>query len=283
MAINYEGLLSVRNGGTWRYSDRETMLYALGIGMGREPMNEKELPFVFEKNLKAIPTMATVMGDTYDDSSLTLHGVNVGMIVHGEERLTLHRPLPAEATITYDQRVREVVDKGKDRGALIISQTDAKLEDGAPLYTLHRIAFARADGGFGGPKEGAPVPQAIPERKPDFVCELDTRPDQALLYRLSGDRNYLHADPATARMAGFDRPVLHGLCSYGTACRAIISTICNYDPTRIRSFDVRFSAPVFGGDTLVTEIWNEGSFLAFRTKVKERDVVVLNNGRCNIS
>jgi acyl dehydratase len=278
--LNYEGILNLRLHKTVRYSDRDTMLYALCVGAGHDPLNEKELPFVYEKNLAVLPSMATVLADTFDDPMLAREGVNVVLLLLGEERLTLHRPLPSQATITYDVRVKEVVDKGKDKGALIVTETEATLDDATPLYTLQRIVFARGDGGFGGPAEGAPPAQPVPVRKPDTICTFDTRPDQPLFCRLLGDRTPLHAEPAVFRAAGFERPLLHGLTSYGMACRAILSTQCNYDVTRIKSFNGRFSSPAFGGDTLAVEIWDEGSYAAFRVKVKETDVVVLSNGRC---
>jgi acyl dehydratase len=154
---------------------------------------------------------------------------------------------------------------------------------GDKLATLIGTTFARGDGWFGGPKDGAPEPHQLPTRAPDLVHECDTRADQAFIYALSGDRNPLHRDPKVAKMAGFPRPILHGLCSYGTACRAIISTICKYDPKKITSFDVRFSSPVFPGETIVTEMWVDGNIVSYRSKLKERDVVVLNNGRCTIA
>jgi acyl dehydratase len=141
--------------------------------------------------------------------------------------------------------------------------------------------FARGDGGFGGSPDGGPALHTIPDRAPDLVKECDTRPDQALLYALSGDRNPLHRDPNFAKLVGFPRPILHGLCSYGTACRAVLSTVAEYQPERIRQFDVRFSKPVFPGETLVVEMWQDGSAISYRASVKERPgTVVLNNGLC---
>jgi acyl dehydratase len=159
-----------------------------------------------------------------------------------------------------------------------------RLKDtGEKLCTLSSTTFARGDGGFGGPKEGAPEPHAIPDRKADLVHDCDTRPDQAFLYALSGDRNPLHRDPKVAKMAGFPRPILHGLCTYGTACRAIVSTVCHYDAAKITGFDVRFSAPVFPGETIATEMWVDGNIVSFRCKVKERDLMVINNGKCTLA
>ena len=154
---------------------------------------------------------------------------------------------------------------------------------GEKLYTMVGSTFARGDGGFGGPKDGAPEPHVLPTRAPDVVHEADTRPDQAFLYAMSGDRNPLHRDPNVAKMAGFPRPILHGLCTYGTACRSVISTVCKYDPTKITGFDVRFSAPVFPGETIVTEMWVDGNIVSYRSKSKERDIVVLNNGKCTLA
>ncbi|HYS46332.1 MAG TPA: MaoC family dehydratase, partial [Rhizomicrobium sp.] len=152
---------------------------------------------------------------------------------------------------------------------------------GDKLFTIVSSIFARGDGGFGGSSNGGPALHEIPQRAPDLVTECDTRPDQAFLYALSGDRNPLHRDPAFARMVGFPRPILHVLCSYGSACRAVLSTVAQYQPERIQQFDVRFSKPVFPGETLVVEIWQDGTAISYRASVKERPgTVVLNNGLC---
>ena len=284
MPINYDELMQATSTGlTASYGDRETMLYALGIGFGRDPMNEAELPFVYENGLKAIPTMATVIG-WGAGNIMAKSGINYLMVVHGEQRVTLHKPLPSAADVTMDERVLGVFDKGADKGAVLVTERVMKeAKSGDKLCTLVSSTFARGDGGFGGPKDGAPEPHKLPDRKPDLVHECDTRPDQAFIYALSGDRNPLHRDPNVAKMAGFPRPILHGLCTYGTACRAVISTVCKYDATKITGFDVRFSAPVFPGETIVTEMWLDGPVVSFRSKVKERDVVVLNNGKCTLA
>ena len=282
MPVTHEGLMSLKaEGDTFTYTDRETMLYALGVGMARDPLNEEELRFVYENDLKTIPTMASVIA--WGQSTIGQAGINYLMVVHGEQRLTMHRPLPAAATIISDERVIAAVDKGPGKGALIYTEKVIRLKgSNEKLCTTGGTIFARGDGGFGGPSSGGPEPHAIPERKADAVCDTDTRVDQALLYRLSGDRNPLHSDPKIARMAGFPKPILHGLCSYGTACRAVLKTMCNYDHTMITGFDVRFSSPVFPGETIVTEMWKDGNVVSFRSKVKERDVLVINNGRCTL-
>lgn len=283
MPINYDALMQLKTeGAEFRYGDRETMLYAQGVGFGRDPLNEKELPFVYENGLRAVPTMATVFA--WGHSPIARSGVNFMMLVHGEQRLTLHKPLPAYGEIVADERIVGAWDKGKDKGALIVSEKAIRdKKTGEKLCTLQGSAFCRGDGGFGGPKEGAPEPHPLPARTPDLVHEADTRPDQAFLYALSGDRNPLHRDPGFARMAGFPRPILHGLCTYGTACRSILSSLCDYDPAKITGFDARFSAPVFPGETIVTEMWVDGSVASFRSRVKEREVVCLNNGKCTLA
>ncbi|MBN9566587.1 MAG: MaoC family dehydratase N-terminal domain-containing protein [Alphaproteobacteria bacterium] len=283
MAINYEELMQAKSTGVEAsWGDRETMLYALGIGFMRDPMDTRELQFAYENDLKAVPTMATVIG-WGASSTMARSGINYLMVVHGEQRLTLHKPLPSAATVLIDERVIGAFDKGKDKGAVIVIEKvlrDKKSND--KLCTLVGTTFARGDGGFGGPKDGAPAPHTLPTRAPDLSHECDTRPDQAFIYALSGDRNPLHRDPNVAKMAGFPRPILHGLCTYGTACRAVISSVCKYDAQKITGFDVRFSSPVFPGETIVTEMWVDGSVVSFRSKVKERDVVVLNNGKCTL-
>lgn len=283
MAIDYDKLMASKTlGQEFQYGDRETMLYALGVGFGRDPLDAKELPFVYEKNLRTVPTQATVIA--WGAGGMANSGINYLMVVHGEQKLTLHKPLPAAAKISVDSSVIGAWDKGKDKGAIIVTESVIReRQSGDKLCTLQSTIFARGDGGFGGPREGAPEPHKLPERQPDMTVETDTRPDQALLYRLSGDRNPLHSDPDFAKAAGFPKPILHGLCTYGTTCRAIISSpICNYDPTLITGFDVRFSSPVFPGETIAVDLWKDGNIVSFRARVKERDVVVINNGKCTL-
>ena len=290
MAIDYEQMMQSKTQGLEAsYGDREVMLYALGVGFQRDPMDERELPFTYERDLQVVPTFATVIPTGRPPrgaaaGSNPMSGINYLMVVHGEQRVTIHKPLPPACEVVSDTRVIGVWDKGKDKGAIIVNERVIKEKaTGDKLATLVGTTFARGDGGFGGPKDGAPEPHQLPTRAPDLVHACDTRADQAFIYALSGDRNPLHRDPAIAKRAGFPRPILHGLCSYGTACRAIISTICKYDPKKITGFDVRFSSPVFPGETIVTEMWVDGSTVSFRSKLKERDVVVLNNGKCTLA
>ena len=280
MALNYEKLMALRRtGDRFSYTDRETMLYAIGIGMSRDPYDENELAYTFERGkLKTVASMATVLQRI---PLLKDCGYDFSKVVHGEQRLTLHRPLEPEGEIVVDSRVLSAFDKGPGKGAVINSELAARsARDDAPLYTLVSTTFARGDGGFGGPNGAGLKPHEIPERKPDLTAAAETRIDQALLYRLSGDRNPLHADPELAKRVGFPVPILHGLCTYGTACRTILKEVAKYDHTRIRSFDVRFSAPVYPGETILTDIWVDNCVVSFRCRLQQREAIVINNGKC---
>lgn len=288
MAINYEHIMSLKSEGTESsFGDRETMLYALGIGFGRDPMNEAELPFVYEgvndpNYLKTVPTMATVL--QWGGGAMRNSGINYLMVVHGEQRVTLHRPLPSAGTIVSDERIIGAFDKGAGKGAVIVSEKKIRLkETNEPLCTLVSSTFARGDGGFGGPSSGAPEPHPIPERKPDATYEAAILQDQAFVYALSGDRNPLHRDPKIAKAAGFPKPIIHGLCTYGTTCRAIITNVLNYDAAKITGYDVRFSAPVFPGETVLVDVWKDGNVVSFRARLKEREIVAINNGKCTLA
>jgi acyl dehydratase len=279
--INYEKLIGLRlEGERFRYTDRDTMLYAVSIGMGRDPLDADELPYVFESPaLKTVPSLATVLTRI---PLLKDCGYDYTKVVHGEQRLALHRPLPPGGELIADARVVAAYDKGPGKGALIYTQTDVRLaEGGAALYTLLSCTFARGDGGFGGPAGAGPEPHAIPARAPDLAETFETRAEQALLYRLNGDRNPLHADPALARRVGFPAPILHGLCTYGIACRAILKLAAGYDHRRILALDVRFSKPVYPGEAIETQLWIDGSTVSFRCRVPKRDgAVVIDHGRC---
>lgn len=283
MALNYEKLMATKQEGMrFSYSERETLLYAVSVGMGRDPLDEKELPFVFEKTpLKTVPSMASVLTRS---SLLRDSGYDYTKVVHGEQRITLERPLPSAGELIADARVVGAFDKGPGKGAVIFSESKVRsAADNTPMFTIVSATFARGDGGFGGPAGPAPAVHELPTRKPDMSVALETRADQALLYRLNGDRNPLHADPDLAKRAGFPVPILHGLCTYGTACKAILKAVCDYDHTRMRSLDVRFSAPVYPGETIITDMWVDGPVVSFRCRLKERDVTVINNGKCTLA
>ncbi|PYF03294.1 acyl dehydratase [Rhodopseudomonas faecalis] len=281
MSSRYDELMALRSlGQAYAYSDREVMLYACGIGMGTDPLNEQELAFVNEASyaarpLKVVPTFASVAAWGAGPGDMKL---NMLMLVDGERDIRFHQKLPVAARITADSRVTGVWDKGADKGAVIQTETVLRDDSGAALATLVASRFARGDGGFGGPSDGQPAPHAVPSRAPDLRVEIATRPDQALLYRLCGDRNPLHSDPEFARRAGFPRPILHGLCSYGITCRAVLQTYADYDPAAFKRHAARFSAPVFPGETVSVALWKDGDVVSLEAAVKERGVTVIRNG-----
>jgi acyl dehydratase len=264
------------------YTDRDAMLYALGVGFCSTSGDTKELPYAFESPaLKTVPTFASMLppGDFLADS-----GGNAAQVLLAGLRLELYRPLPAAADLMVNRRMLAVDDKGAVQGAMIVVQSEVRMaKDDTALFTLESTLIARSDGGIGGPRGMPPERHTLPTRDPDLSCASATRPDQALLFRLSGDRNPLHADPEAARKAGFPRPLLHGRCTYGIACRAILNTICDYDHTLITGFEARFCAPVYPGDTLTTDMWQDRNIVSFRCSVKARNSVVLSNGKCTLA
>lgn len=288
MRIDSNHVMSMQKVGVeYSFSDKDTIIYALGIGFGRDPLNYQELVFVYEKNLKAIPTMATVIA-AGSNPDLVSAGINSAMVVHGEQRVKIFQPLPPSAQIVVDSRVVGLFDKGAEKGAVIVMETDIRLrESGILICKNTTTAFAKGNGGFSLPgqeKQGVQTAvHPIPDRPPDYICTLDTREDQALLYRLSGDRNPLHVDPEFAKAAGFERPILHGLCTYGMCCRAIVQTVCDHDASIIREFDARFSAPVTPGDELEIEIWEDDNIISFRAWVRSGQTKVIDNGRCIVT
>ena len=285
MPIKYDELMALKNlGQKYAYTDREVMLYAYGIGMGADPMDEKELAFVNEavaspRALKVVPTFASVAAWGAGPGEMNLNRV---MVVDGERDITFHKPLAVAADIVADSTVLDAFDKGKDKGAVIRHKTVLRNEKGEELATLVASRFARGDGGFGGPSEGQPEPHKVPSRGPDKTIDISTRPDQALVYRLCGDRNPLHADPAVAKAAGFPRPILHGLCTYGICCRAVLQAYCGFEPARMRSLSVRFSAPVLPGDRIVVRLWKDQDVVSFEASVPARNVTVIKSGRSHI-
>ena len=276
MPIAYPDVLSLKaENQPYAWTEKETMLYALGVGMGADPMDEAELRFVYERDLKPVPTLASVVAWGAGPGWMNINPV---MVVDGERDITFHKPMPTAADITADSRVLGVYDKGKDKGAVIVNETTLKDKAGEPIATLRSSIFARGDGGFGGPSEGQPAPHQTPQRAPDQTVDIATRADQALIYRLSGDRNPLHSDPEFARMAGFPRPILHGMCTYGITCRAVLQTYAEYDPTRFKRHAARFSSPVFPGETISVDLWQDGGEISFEARVKARGVTVIKNG-----
>jgi acyl dehydratase len=262
---------------------RDTILYALGVGLGADPCDRDQLRFVYEENLQALPTMAIILGYPGPWHTRADTGITRSHVVHGEQGFTIHRPLPVEGAVTGKTRVTGVIDKGKDKGALVMTACEVRDPAAGDLIcTLTSTTFCRADGGFGGPTGPAKEPHPVPDTPPHQVCDLPTLPQAALIYRLSGDTNPLHADPAYAAKAGFRMPILHGRCTFSVAGHALLKTCCGYDPARFRSMEGRFSSPVYPGETIRTEMWRDGDVVTFRSTVPARGVTVLNNGRAQV-
>lgn len=268
------------------YSARDTILYALGLGLGRDPLDAAQLRHTYERELVALPGMAAVLASPgFWMRERTELGIDVVKLVHGEQSLTLHHPLPAAGCVVGRSRVLRVVDKGPGKGAVVHVEkhlTDA--DGGRALATCEQVLFLRGDGGFSAQgvtsDEPAPPLPATPDTPPDRTLDLPTRPEAALIYRLSGDLNPLHADPAVAARAGFPRPILHGLATWGMVCHAVVAERCGADVAQLHRFAARLSAPVYPGETLRLELWQLGpDEVALRARVTERDVVVLSHGR----
>jgi acyl dehydratase len=284
MALDYDELMATSVVDLpHSYSDMHSMLYAISVGMGRDPVMPRELPYVYEQGspLQTMPSMATVLVPNMFPPDL---GWDFSQVLHVEQRLELYRPLPPAGDLLITRRIAAAYDRGPTHGALVLFEAEARLaKDDTALFTIGNTIMARADGGFGGPRGKGPAAHRVPRREPDLSCDLDTRADQALLYRLNGDRNPLHADPELAKQVGYPVPILHGLCSYGVACHAILKTICDYDFTLIRGMDARFSSPVLPGDTITTDMWQDGNVISFQCSVKDRDVIVIRNGKCTLA
>lgn len=266
------------------YTDKDSILYALSIGLGQDPVDPAQLPFVYEAGLKVFPTMAAVLGYPGFWMQDPKAGITWVKLVHGEQRMRFHHAFPAAGEVIGRSRVTHVIDKGSDKGALVV--VERKLYNAADetlLATVEQTTFCRADGGFG---QGDEPPEALPKAPasaPDLVCELPTLPQAALLYRLNADPNPLHVDPAVARQAGYPQPILHGLCTYGVAAHAIVKTLCGYDPERLAYLNTRFSAPFFPGETLAVDMWKgDKGRVQFQARSVERGIVVLSNGIAGI-
>ncbi|WP_251863986.1 MaoC/PaaZ C-terminal domain-containing protein [Achromobacter sp. Marseille-Q4962] len=285
MPLNYDTIKNWRfDEVRQRYDEKDAMLYALGIGLGQDPMDTAQLRYVYEKDLLAFPTMAVVLGYPGFWVRDPRAGIDWVKVVHGEQRLTLHAPLPPAGLVVGRSRNTHVIDKGADRGAIIVNERTLHDEGGNLLATVRQSTFCRGDGGFGQGDEAPPALPPAPEGEPDLRCELPISPRAALLYRLNADRNPLHADPEVARQAGYPRPILHGLCTYGVAAHAIVKSCCDYDARRLLSLDARFSAPVYPGETLVCDIWRRpGGELRFQARVRERGIVVMSHGSARVS
>ena len=288
MPIFYPDVLNERTPPRrFTYDSRDAILYALGIGMGTDSLDAQELRFVYEKGLRVVPTAATVLtradfkaelGEIEPDPGLRRSTMTLEKILHGEQKVVLHRPLAPGASLRSTDRFVGAFDKGADIGAVVAKETTWRDDVGDEVATLTSTLFARGDGGFGGPREGQPQPHAVPTRRPDVSVNFATSPGQALLYRLNGDLNPLHADPESARRSGFAQPILHGLCTYGITCRAVLQEIVNFDADAIYSHQARFTAPVYPGETISVDLWVDGRDVSFEARVEARGVTAIKNG-----
>jgi acyl dehydratase len=243
-----------------------------------------ELPFVTENSIdvtqQVLPTQAVVL-TTIGGGLSALGDFNFAMLVHGEQGIRLHQPIPVSGTVTSQTEITGVYDKGK--GAVVVMETRAKdATTGEPMFDTTMSAFIRGEGGWGGDRGPSGPQNVAPDRAPDHSVTYQTRPDQALIYRLSGDRNPLHSDPQFAALAGFDRPILHGLCTFGFTGRALLHTLCDGDPSRFTAMDGRFSSPVFPGESLTVNMWVDGGEAIFQT-TGDDGRVVLDSGKCEFT
>lgn len=285
MPINPDAVGSTSEPTEASWTSKDSLLYSVGVGAGQQPVDPSELPFVTENSMdvtqRVLPTMAVVLCDV-SGAFGRIGSFNPAMLVHGEQRVVSHRELPVAGALVSTAEITAIWDKGK--GA-VIEVTAAALDrdSGEPLFDLVMSAFIRGEGDFGGERGPSGPTNVAPDREPDHTVTYSTRPEQALVYRLSGDRNPLHSDPSFAAFAGFDRPILHGLCTYGFTGRALLHQLCDSDPSRFGSIDGRFSSPVFPGEDVTVEIWRTGEGTAVHRTLGGDGRVVIDSGGCTFS
>ncbi|MBW3096604.1 MaoC/PaaZ C-terminal domain-containing protein [Pseudohoeflea coraliihabitans] len=277
MPLNVDHLMNYRIAPVRQtYTARDSALYALSIGIGQDPINEPALKFVGgSQAVTAFPTLALVLGQPGFWLGHPDTGVDAVRLLHGEQSIKIRAPLPSSGTVIGTTRVTGLVDKGAGRGALLYSEKELTTPEGSVLAITRSTIFLRGDGGFGHSTTEAVPPPSLPDRDPDLVIAAETRPEQALYYRWNGDHNPLHSNPETARRAGYDRPILHGLCTYGIAARVLLAAVYDWEPHAMKSMSGRFTAPVYPGDHLEVSIWLDGFFRVTR---KADGKAVVDNG-----
>jgi acyl dehydratase len=281
MPINHDVVGATSDPLEYSWTSKDALLYAVGVGAGYpDPLDE--LPFTTENSheidQQVLPTFPVIIGMMGGAVLSHIGPFNPIFLVHGEQGVTLHKPIPVEGTARMTGTITGIYDKGS--GAVIAVETKAvDASNDEPLFTNTMSVFIRGEGGWGGDRGPSGGKNAAPDRAPDHRVTYQTRPDQALVYRLSGDRNPLHADPWFAKAAGFERPILHGLCTYGFTGRALLHALCGSDPARFVSMEGRFSKPVYPGEALTVSMWVDGNEAVFQTAVG--DTIVIDNGRCS--
>jgi len=280
MPLNDQAILAHKfDDEVFALNDRDCMLYALSLGVGRDPMDRDELRYVYEKDLLVFPTMPVVLARPDRWYADPLYRINAQMMVHGTQKVVIHKPLQVGQPIVGGNHIVEVLDKGAEGGAVIfIGKTLRDQRTGDLLATSEGSIFCRADGGFGGKRAASYEFKAVPERAPDLSADMPTDPNSALYYRLNGDRNPLHSDPDFAKQAGFERPILHGLCTFGVAAHALMRHIGAPQKLQLASIETRFSKPVMPGETVSFDMWRLDEGIAFRARVASREAVVLDRG-----
>jgi acyl dehydratase len=267
--------------GKYTWTKDQVILYHLGVGAGVPPTDRGELEYTYEKNLKVLPSYGVipVFGALGGLGSTPGLSFNFAMLLHGEQDIEVHQPIPPEATVTSSGQIAGIYDKGK--AALVVLEVKTKDEAGKPLFTNRFSLFLRGEGGFGG-DSGPKAGNEAPTRTPDGVIASPTLPQQALIYRLSGDKNPLHADPDFAKMGGFDKPIIHGLCSYGVVCKAIVDKVLGGDVSKVARYQARFAGVGFPGETYLTSYWKEGDKILIQAKSKERDAIIISNAAITV-
>lgn len=260
------------------YGVKDTMLYALSVGASRDATDPVDLRLTYEKDLLALPSMASVLASPGLWMRNPEYEIDWVKLLHGEQSIRLNGPLPVEGTVHGHYRVVAVRDKGADKGASLFFERILRDDDGNDIVTIDSTYVLRGDGGCGDFGEAPEAMSKLPERDPDRIVEVPTLDNQALLYRLNGDLNPIHSDPEVARKAGFDRPIMHGLGSMGIACQALVKEFCPGDPTRVTAMSLRFSKPFYPGETMALECFEEEGAVRFRARTTQRDAVVLDLG-----
>jgi acyl dehydratase len=257
-----------------RYQERDAILYALGVGLGSSPTASEDLAYVYEKNLRVLPTMAVTLASPGMWVRAPELAIAWEKLLHVAQNAKFHAALPSQGEVIGRARIASVTDLGKERGAeVIVERTIADVASGALLCTVEQVLRLRGNGGFSAAPASRPPSSPLPDREPDQRVRFATSPRAALIYRLSGDWNPLHADPAIAARAGFQRPILHGLASYGLAGWVILKSFAHADAARLKALSLRFASPVMPGDTLDFEVWQSAENIMFRALVDGRPVL----------